>query len=204
MRTQCPYYPPPKSSILRTLGCRMGRGTPKAMVMPRSLMAFTPANLTRPMKATRVFAGATSYGPGGDEPFETVEQLAGSIPRALQEPFDRVVPPGVPHVPADELPATPRACPQLSSSTHGMSIAWGCWSCPAGSAPGRNRTCDSRFRKPLLSPLSYEGLLQSSSGNAPGRSTGGVSLPPSCRHHSPSTASMASAATCDMLGMTWL
>jgi hypothetical protein len=26
-------------------------------------------------------------------------------------------------------------------------------------APGRNRTCDSRFRKPLLSPLSYEGVL---------------------------------------------
>jgi hypothetical protein len=25
-------------------------------------------------------------------------------------------------------------------------------------APGRNRTCDTRFRKPLLSPLSYEGL----------------------------------------------
>jgi hypothetical protein len=24
-------------------------------------------------------------------------------------------------------------------------------------APGRNRTCDTRFRKPLLSPLSYEG-----------------------------------------------
>ena len=26
------------------------------------------------------------------------------------------------------------------------------------SAPGRNRTCDTRFRKPLLYPLSYEGL----------------------------------------------
>jgi hypothetical protein len=25
------------------------------------------------------------------------------------------------------------------------------------SAPGRIRTCDTRFRKPLLSPLSYEG-----------------------------------------------
>jgi hypothetical protein len=24
-------------------------------------------------------------------------------------------------------------------------------------APGRNRTCDTRFRKPLLYPLSYEG-----------------------------------------------
>ena len=28
---------------------------------------------------------------------------------------------------------------------------------PAPSAPGRNRTCDTRFRKPLLCPLSYEG-----------------------------------------------
>ena len=27
----------------------------------------------------------------------------------------------------------------------------------ASSAPGRNRTCDKRFRKPLLYPLSYEG-----------------------------------------------
>ncbi len=26
-----------------------------------------------------------------------------------------------------------------------------------GGAPGRIRTCDTRFRKPLLSPLSYEG-----------------------------------------------
>ena len=25
------------------------------------------------------------------------------------------------------------------------------------SAPGRNRTCDTRFRKPVLYPLSYEG-----------------------------------------------
>jgi hypothetical protein len=25
-------------------------------------------------------------------------------------------------------------------------------------APGRNRTCDTRFRKPMLYPLSYEGL----------------------------------------------
>src|SRR5687768_18417248 len=27
----------------------------------------------------------------------------------------------------------------------------------ASGAPGRNRTCDTRFRKPLLYPLSYEG-----------------------------------------------
>ena len=26
-------------------------------------------------------------------------------------------------------------------------------------APGRIRTCDTRFRKPMLYPLSYEGLL---------------------------------------------
>ena len=25
-------------------------------------------------------------------------------------------------------------------------------------APGRNRTCDTRFRKPMLYPLSYEGM----------------------------------------------
>jgi integrase len=31
-----------------------------------------------------------------------------------------------------------------------------CWS---GRALGRNRTCGPRFRKPLLSPLSYEGML---------------------------------------------
>jgi hypothetical protein len=28
---------------------------------------------------------------------------------------------------------------------------------PFSGAPGRNRTCDTRFRKPLLYPLSYEG-----------------------------------------------
>src|SRR5205823_11525490 len=33
------------------------------------------------------------------------------------------------------------------------SQASGLWFC----APGRNRTCDTRFRKPLLYPLSYEG-----------------------------------------------
>jgi hypothetical protein len=33
------------------------------MVIPRSLMALTPATRTRAMKATRVFAGATSYCP---------------------------------------------------------------------------------------------------------------------------------------------
>jgi hypothetical protein len=53
-------------------------------------------------------------------------------------------------------------------------------------ALGRNRTCGPRFRKPLLYPLSYEGRVQSSSGEAPGRSPGSAPLPPSCRHHSPS------------------
>ncbi len=33
---------------------------------------------------------------------------------------------------------------------------------PAGGAPGRIRTCDARFRKPMLYPLSYEGLLPAS------------------------------------------
>jgi hypothetical protein len=33
---------------------------------------------------------------------------------------------------------------------------------PFAGAPGRNRTCDTRFRKPLLSPLSYEGVSFSS------------------------------------------
>jgi hypothetical protein len=28
----------------------------------------------------------------------------------------------------------------------------------SGGAPGRIRTCDTRFRKPMLYPLSYEGL----------------------------------------------
>ena len=28
-----------------------------------------------------------------------------------------------------------------------------------GGAPGRNRTCDTRFRKPVLYPLSYEGIV---------------------------------------------
>jgi hypothetical protein len=35
-------------------------------------------------------------------------------------------------------------------------------------APGRNRTCDSRFRKPLLYPLSYEGGLCRKAGREPG------------------------------------
>jgi hypothetical protein len=32
--------------------------------------------------------------------------------------------------------------------------------CENASAPGRIRTCDTRFRKPLLYPLSYEGWLR--------------------------------------------
>jgi hypothetical protein len=36
-----------------------------------------------------------------------------------------------------------------------------CLRCPATSqgAPGRSRTCDARFRKPTLYPLSYGGVL---------------------------------------------
>jgi hypothetical protein len=32
-----------------------------------------------------------------------------------------------------------------------------CCTCPSQRAPGRIRTCDTRFRKPMLYPLSYEG-----------------------------------------------
>jgi hypothetical protein len=35
-------------------------------------------------------------------------------------------------------------------------------------APGRNRTCDTRFRKPVLYPLSYEGGLVRKAGREPG------------------------------------
>jgi hypothetical protein len=35
------------------------------------------------------------------------------------------------------------------------------------SAPGRNRTCDTRFRKPLLYPLSYEGELATEADRGP-------------------------------------
>ena len=36
----------------------------------------------------------------------------------------------------------------------------GCLALHSTSAPGRNRTCDTRFRKPLLYPLSYEGATR--------------------------------------------
>lgn len=86
MRTQCPYHPAPMSSIFaRTLGCRMARGRPKAMVMPWSLIPCTrepdPAHEGHPHRRGSHVIGSA----GGDEPFETVEQLAGSIPLALQE-----------------------------------------------------------------------------------------------------------------------
>jgi hypothetical protein len=49
------------------------------MVIPRSLIAFTPANLTRSMKATRGLRGSDLVGTAcRDEPFEAVEQLASS------------------------------------------------------------------------------------------------------------------------------
>jgi hypothetical protein len=38
-------------------------------------------------------------------------------------------------------------CPRSSANVSGDHLG----------APGRNRTCDLRFRKPLLYPLSYEG-----------------------------------------------
>src|SRR5205823_5488141 len=36
---------------------------------------------------------------------------------------------------------------------------------PSHGAPGRNRTCDTRFRKPLLYPLSYEGPRRGNAGS---------------------------------------
>jgi hypothetical protein len=39
--------------------------------------------------------------------------------------------------------------------------------CGSVGAPGRIRTCDTRFRKPLLYPLSYEGAIAQSSDRAP-------------------------------------
>ena len=35
------------------------------------------------------------------------------------------------------------------------------------SAPGRNRTCDTRFRKPMLYPLSYRGGAGAKRGRNP-------------------------------------
>lgn len=59
----CPNQPGTISSTFRIRGCGMGLGRANATVIPRSLTVWTPANRTRPMNATRVFAGATSYGP---------------------------------------------------------------------------------------------------------------------------------------------
>ena len=40
------------------------------------------------------------------------------------------------------------------------------------SAPGRNRTCDTRFRKPMLYPLSYRGGAGAKGGRKPPRFVG--------------------------------
>ncbi len=40
------------------------------------------------------------------------------------------------------------------------------------SAPGRNRTCDTRFRKPMLYPLSYRGGAGAKGGRKPPGSAG--------------------------------
>jgi hypothetical protein len=48
------------------------------------------------------------------------------------------------------------------------------------SAPGRIRTCDTGFRRAVLYPLSYEGLIGGYLGGGSGSAPGGVcgSLPP--------------------------
>jgi hypothetical protein len=53
------------------------------------------------------------------------------------------------------------------------------WKCGSAGALGRNRTCDLRFRKPSLYPLSYEGgptqmIRQISLFRMPAHSFGGI------------------------------
>ena len=55
-------------------------------------------------------------------------------------------------------------CCQRSATPTTASIYGKIWQRPAvhdtpQSTPGRTRTCDTRFRKPVLYPLSYEGML---------------------------------------------
>ena len=53
--------------------------------------------------------------------------------------------------------ATEREVRRLKLAAHlSMRNEWGL-TCTFGSALGRIRTCDTRFRKPMLYPLSYEG-----------------------------------------------
>jgi len=47
-----------------------------------------------------------------------------------------------------------RTCGRVVAITHGETRPL---TCPFTGALGRIRTCDTRFRKPLLYPLSYEG-----------------------------------------------
>jgi hypothetical protein len=55
-----------------------------------------------------------------------------------------------------ERPATVDSCPE--PAVRKSDIRWSC------SAPGRIRTCGTRFRKPLLYPLSYGGARRSVKG----------------------------------------
>ena len=64
-------------------------------------------------------------------------------------------------LPADHLPEIAQAAESITDTmittqeTPAQTASAACVA--AVSAPGRNRTCDTRFRKPLLYPLSYEG-----------------------------------------------
>ena len=49
------------------------------------------------------------------------------------------------------------SCHNWSQATDAANVDWQTTCVKIVSAPGRNRTCDQRFRKPLLYPLSYEG-----------------------------------------------
>jgi hypothetical protein len=56
-------------------------------------------------------------------------------------------------LPADHIDAVTNAAHATAAGPTGGGVT------DAGCAPGRNRTCDTRFRKPMLYPLSYEGGL---------------------------------------------
>jgi hypothetical protein len=60
------------------------------------------------------------------------------------------------------LATTGRLQVHLAAHTVTLAVGYLAWSgtdcADQLGAPGRNRTCDTRFRKPLLYPLSYEGV----------------------------------------------
>jgi hypothetical protein len=63
-------------------------------------------------------------------------------------------------------------------------------------APGRIRTCDTRFRKPLLSPLSYEGIV-----GRPGPPNGDRRGPTPARSYRP--AARRPVRRCGRTGRCW-